>query len=162
MRGNTFIGMFATSLVVIAGSAGAATSGEELTVLNTEIAVLDAKVKRDELKLKDAKLAADLDKARGGSPAGDYKVSWVEGLGKKMFAQLTTDSGGLIEVRVGDRLQGGLKVVSIAPNEVVVENSNKVRRILTVAAPPSPYAPQMMGYGGQPMPMAAPSMSMPR
>ena len=155
---SLIIGIFAVSSGMFTAASVAGPSGEDLTSLNTEIAVLDAKVKRDELKLKDAKLAADLEKARGSAPAGDYKVAWVEGLGKKMYAQLTTENGGQIEVRVGDRLQGGLKVVSIAPNEVVVESGNKVRRVLSVAPPPSPYASQfgMMGAGGvQPAPIGA-------
>ena len=122
----------AIAFLLSGSSVIAATTGEALTEINTDIEVLEIQVKRDDLRLKQLKQKADMEKLAGGV-SSDYQVVWVEGLGKKQFAQLVTENGNRYEVRNGDKLPGGLKVVSIAPNEVLVEDGAKRKRMLSFA-----------------------------
>lgn len=151
---------------LVAGLAIAApTPAEEMTETNAQIALLEAKSKRDDLIIKRNKQAADIARSATGA-VGEYQVVWVEGLGKERYAQLIAESGSKLEVKVGDRLGAGLRVVEISTREVVVEDGAKRRKNLAFA-PASRYDAGLSGYGspmypgsptyqGSPMPAALP------
>ena len=124
--------VFCIAILSMVSSSFAASPAEQITDINTDIAVLDAQVKRDDLRLRNMKQRADIEKINGGA-SSDLQVVWVEGIGKQKYAQLITEAGNRYEVRAGDKLPQGLRVVSVAPNEVVVEDSAKRRRMLTMA-----------------------------
>lgn len=69
------------------------------------------------------------------SVSGNPLVHSIEGLGDALFATLQLSSGALIEVRAGDVLDNGMKIVSIRPNEVLVRTRNKQVIRLGVLAP---------------------------
>ena len=63
-----------------------------------------------------------------------------------MYATLQFDNGALVDVKAGDRLQNGMKVISVQANEVIVETPNKQRiRLMTSAGGAPSYSP---GYSG--------------
>lgn len=163
MRAKQII--LAMSMALSVSTAFATSQGELMTDLNSDIDVLEAQVKRDELRLKRQKIKAEMEKTSGGHEATDFQVVWVEGVGNKQYAQLISETGNRYEVRVGDKLPNGLKIVQIAPHEVVVEDTAKRRKMLSTApATASVYqgsSPVMPGMGMPmipPAPVTAPAM----
>lgn len=143
------------AMPVFAGS-----PGEQMTEINADIAVLEAKVKRDDLKLRLQKQKAEMDKISGGSSTSELQVVWIEGVGAQKYAQLITENGNRMEVRQGDKLPNGAKVVQIAPNEVVIEDSSKRKRMLSFA-PASASASSGFSTVTPGMPSAMPVMPPP-
>ncbi|MFS2081977.1 type IV pilus biogenesis protein PilP [Telluria sp. Tellsp131] len=82
--------------------------------------------------------------------AGDPQVRGVEGVGRAVFATLQLGDGTVIEVQPGDMLPKGMRVVSIAPGNVIV-SKGKQRVRLAQAAPP-----QLQFGSALPLPPAVP------
>ena len=152
--------MFAKTLSVIAAmlcfssAVVASSQGELLTDINSDIDLLKAQVERDELRLKRKKINAEMDgslkeSSDKNSLPTEYFVVWVEGIGTKQYAQLISEGGNRYEVRVGDKLPNGARIVKIAPNEVVVEDSAKRHRMLS-SAPASITQTPLYGAGVMP------------
>ena len=158
------------AMPVFAGS-----PGEKMTEINADIAVLEAQVKRDDLKLRQQKQKADMEKFTGGASTSELQVVWIEGVGTQKYAQLISENGNRMEVRQGDKLPNGAKVVQIAPNEVVIEDASKRKRMLSFApasasatagvsavTPGMPSAMPVMQPPPMPPNPAVPPMSLPR
>jgi type IV pilus biogenesis protein PilP len=93
------------------------------------------------------------------SVSGNPVVQSVEGIGANKFATLELENGNLIDVRAGDRLANGMKVISVEQNAVMVETSGKRRVRLTSAAnTPPPFNPSYPGSGVS-LPMVFPGAS---
>jgi type IV pilus biogenesis protein PilP len=93
------------------------------------------------------------------SVSGNPVVQSVEGIGANKFATLELENGNLIDVRAGDRLANGMKVISVEQNAVMVETSGKRRVRLTSAAnTPAPFNPSYPGSGVS-LPMVFPGAS---
>lgn len=88
--------------------------------------------------------------------ADDPIVQGVEGLGKDVFATLQFSDGTIIDVRAGDVLSNGMRVVSIAPSNVIVQKGKKRIR-LSRYAPRQAFNPNLPASGSLlPLPAAAP------
>ncbi len=79
-----------------------------------------------------------------------------------MVASLELDNGTLVDVRHGDVLANGMKVVAIQTNGVVVEKGRRRIRLTSAATVPAPFNPGDPGSGlslptQMPMPMQAPA-----
>jgi type IV pilus biogenesis protein PilP len=88
---------------------------------------------------------AALTHARG---ANDPQVRSVEGVGRAVFATLQLDDGAIVDVQAGDMLPHGMRVVSIAPGNVIVRKGKRRVRLAQAAAqapvvpvPPPPGLP---------------------
>ncbi|AKU22896.1 type IV pilus biogenesis protein PilP [Massilia sp. MB5] len=58
---------------------------------------------------------------------GDPVVRAVEGVGENMFATLEMADGSMVEVQNGSTLSGGMRVLSIKSNEVMVQTASRKR-----------------------------------
>lgn len=92
-----------------------------LTRLEGETVVLKAELKKLETQTQIAQRSAELNRLNGGGAPDDVRVRAVEGLGGKLFATLESRNAGEFEVKVGDTLPNGMRIVAIKPNAVVAQ-----------------------------------------
>ena len=107
--------------------AGGETVADQLTRIDAETLVLKAQERKLALQTKVLQLENELhtrqtaidQSARPGAP-GDPTVQSIEGIGDKVFATLLFENGSSIDVRTGDMLPNGMRVLSVRTNEVTV------------------------------------------
>jgi type IV pilus biogenesis protein PilP len=99
----------------------AAATVAALTRLEGETVVLKAELKKLETQTQIAQRAAELNRLNGAGAPDEVRVRAVEGLGNKLFATLESRSAGEFEVKAGDTLPNGMKIVSIKPNAVYAQ-----------------------------------------
>jgi type IV pilus biogenesis protein PilP len=92
-----------------------------LTRLEGETVVLKAELKKLETQTQIAQRSAELNRLNGGGAPDEVRVRAVEGLGGKLFATLESRNAGEFEVKVGDTLPNGMRIVAIKPNAVVAQ-----------------------------------------
>lgn len=121
--------------VVVPTPAAAAAAGE-LMRLQEDTVVLKAELKKLDAQAEVAEREDAI--KRRGHRAIESNVSLIatQSLGKTMFASVATSDGGELDVRTGDTLPNGMRVVSIRSGAIVVEASDGHRLTLTVAAAP--------------------------
>ncbi|MBN3801393.1 MULTISPECIES: type IV pilus biogenesis protein PilP [Burkholderia] len=157
--------MCSLGLAMLAGAVRAAApvssdddgaTAARLTQLQSETVLLQAQLKKLETEQQVAERSAQLARARGGAPAGQFAVTAIEGVGKRAFATLRMNGGAEFEVQRGDVLPDGGRVVAIEPRAVVVSNRGRTTRLSTASPSPS-YA------GNPPLPAdpAAPPPMLP-
>ncbi|MET3133303.1 type IV pilus biogenesis protein PilP [Oxalobacteraceae bacterium GrIS 1.11] len=79
---------------------------------------------------------------------GNPVVQSVEGIGSNKFATLELANGSVIDVRAGDIIGDGMKVVSIQSNAVMVETADKKRvRLTSASSGPAPFNPSFPSSG---------------
>jgi type IV pilus biogenesis protein PilP len=136
MRNNRVI-----RLLVLAGCAAvllpverahAESTASMLARLEAETLVLKAREKQlavqAQIAARQAELAAQqatVNSRIGVTSAGDPIVQAIEGIGRTLYATLQLDHGNTIEVKAGDILPNGMRIVSILPGEVVVESRQR-------------------------------------
>lgn len=134
----------------------AAATVAALTRLEGETVVLKAELKKLETQTQIAQRAAELNRLNGGGAPDEVRVRAVEGLGSKLFATLQTRSAGEFEVKAGDTLPNGMKIVSIKPNAVFAQlrGGAKVQLPRVVSWDASSYAgaPESNTAGFPPLP----------
>lgn len=114
-----------------------------LTRLEGETVVLKAELKKLETQTQIAQRTAELNRLNGsGASNDDVRVRAVEGLGTKLFATLESHTAGEFEVKVGDTLPNGMRIVSIKPNAVYaqVRGGARVQLPMVVSWDASSYA----------------------
>lgn len=136
-----------------APSSEAAATVAALTRLEGETVVLKAQLKKLETQTQIAQRSAELNRLNGAGAPDDVRVRAVEGLGSRLFATLESRSAGEFEVRVGDTLPNGMKIVSIKPNAVYaqVRGGAKVQLPMVVSWDAS-SAPETNAPGFPPLP----------
>ncbi|WP_344763227.1 type IV pilus biogenesis protein PilP [Actimicrobium antarcticum] len=142
-------------------SGAAETTAESLTRIEAETLVLKAQERQLAVKTKILQLQADItarqnnadQSARPGAP-GDPTVQSIEGVGNVVHATLQFENGSSIDVKVGDTLPNGMRVLSVNTNEVIVsaDKRNSVRLL------PGTAAVVAAASGGVPTNMALPAM----
>jgi type IV pilus biogenesis protein PilP len=105
-----------------------------LTRIEAETMVLKARERQLDIQAKIiarqneiAARQAETDRVAQAPVVGNPVIRSIEGIGRTMYATLQTDSGSIIDVKVGDFLPNGAKVTSISTNEVIVETPEKKR-----------------------------------
>jgi type IV pilus biogenesis protein PilP len=150
------------SCLACSGTALAQTTAGELSRIEAETTLLKATAKKVEVQAQIAAKQAEIDRLnktssnRDAMPAGygDPTVHAVEGIGRNRYATLNFGGGVMMDVRVGDVLPNGMKVISINPNEVIIGSGKKNRVRLVQSGYPVP-AP---AHSGAPLPtLPAPS-----
>ena len=153
--------------LILPGLALADSASERLSKIEAETLVLRAREKQLDVQAKiiarQSEIATkQMETERIALPAGSGNPSFlaVEGIGKKMYASLQIDNGNVIEVKVGDALPNGMRVMSIKTNEVIIENLKKQRvRLAPVAQAPAAFDASFPSAGLRlpPPPSAHPS-----
>jgi type IV pilus biogenesis protein PilP len=138
--------------VVDAPSSEAAATVAALTRLEGETVVLKAELKKLETQTQIAQRAAELNRLNGGGAPDDVRVRAVEGLGGKLFATLESRSAGEFEVKVGDTLPNGMRIVAIKPNAVVAQLRSGARVQLPMVVSWDASLPDTTTAGFPPLP----------
>ncbi|MBB3122331.1 type IV pilus biogenesis protein PilP [Pseudoduganella violacea] len=117
-----------------AGAARAETTAASLTRIEAETLLLRAREKQLDVQSsiisKQNEIAA---KQTVGAMitqtavVGDPVVRAVEGVGENMFATLEMADGSMVEVQNGSTLPGGMRILSIKSNEVMVLTAARKR-----------------------------------
>jgi type IV pilus biogenesis protein PilP len=122
------------------------TTSDKLTQIEADILLLKAHEKQLDVEAsiltKQNEIAAKQNARHllAQSPmAMDPVVHGVEGLGRAMFATLQLSDGSIIDVKARDVLPNGMRVVSIAPGSVIVEQGKKRIRL-------APYVPRQASF----------------
>lgn len=113
----------------------AETTAESLTKIEAETLVLKARERQLAVKAQILQLQGEItareasadQNARPGAP-GDPTVQSIEGIGDRLHATLLFENGSTIDVKAGDTLPNGMRVVSVQPNEVMV-SADKRRKV---------------------------------
>ena len=135
---NNLIGSLALALPFFLQpclAASGETVAEQLTRIDAETLVLKAQERQLSVQTKILQLQAELNNrqtsmdqnARPGAP-GDPTVQSIEGIGNDIFATLLFENGSSIDVRTGDILPNGMRVLSVRTNEVTV-SADKRRNV---------------------------------
>lgn len=132
--------VFLTGLT-LSGVVAAESASDSLTRIEAETLVLKAREKQLDVQAKIvarqqeiASKQAESQRVTQAAVSGNPVILSIEGLGHAMFATLQMDRGDTVDVQAGDTLSNGMKIVSIRPNEVIIENSKKARTRLAAAS----------------------------
>lgn len=141
----------------------AAATVAALTRLEGETVVLKAQLKKLETQTQIAQRAAELSRLNGDAGPEDVRVSAVEGVGTKLYATLVSRNEGQYEVKAGDTLPNGMKILSIKSNAVYAQSRSGAKVQLPMLATwsdASSFAGSAGGGAAGVPPL--PSMSLPR
>lgn len=165
---KTVLRIVSTGYWLLAIQAHAETTAETLTRIEAETLVLKAQERQLTVKAQILQLQTDLTtrqagaerSARPGAP-GDPTVQSIEGVGNTIYATLKFENGSTIDVKVGDTLPNGMRVVSIRTNEVMV-SADARRRVRLVPGNASLVSAASGGVETMvALPAAAPTRFMP-
>jgi type IV pilus biogenesis protein PilP len=127
--------------LLLSAWAFAESASDRLTKIETETLLLKAREKQLEVQAKIVNRQSEiankqLESDRLALPAGvgNPLIIAVEGIGKHVYATLQLGNGSMVDVQVGDVLTNGMRVSSIRPNEVIIENAKKQRTRLAIAS----------------------------
>lgn len=131
MRNELKVPLLAGCLLFSALAQAESTS-DDLTKLEAETLILKARQKQLEVQAqivaKRGEIAskqAETDRLVRNPSSGDPQIRSIEGIGKTVYATLELGNGSIVDVKSGDRLSNGMKVISIRVNEVIVEAEKK-------------------------------------
>lgn len=156
--------------VAACGAAQAETASESLTRIEEETLVLKAREKQLDVQSSIIAKQNDIlakqhmrEQMTQNAVVGDPVIRSIEGIGQRLYAALQLADGSVVDVTVGDTLSNGMKIVSIRPNEVIVEGSKKRRTRLATASHVTPaFNPSYPSPGISivpPLPLVAPKGS---
>jgi type IV pilus biogenesis protein PilP len=124
------------------GAAVADPTSDKLTRIEEETMLLKARERQLDVRASILNKQTEIASREGAisqqGQAGrqaDPVVHGVEGLGRAMFATLEMADGSLVEAQAGDVLANGMRVLSVAPGNVVVLNGKKKQVRLAAYVP---------------------------
>lgn len=131
--------------VALSGPACAESTSDVLTRIEAETLLLKAREKQLEVqsniltRQNEIALKRGVDNAIARvAPSDEPVVLGVEGLGKTIYATLQLGDGSIMEVQAGSVLPGGLRVVSIGADGVMVRNKDgRNTRLATASSTPA-------------------------
>lgn len=157
--------------LALSGAVLAQSASERLSRIEAETMVLKAREKQLDVQAKIiakqseiASRRADSERLAHAAVAGNPLVLSIEGVGPAMYATLQMENGNTADVQVGDVLPNGMKVVSIRPNEVIIESGKKRRTRLASGSQAAPSFDPSYPSAGLRLPPLAPPVpaAMPR
>ncbi|APR38335.1 type IV pilus biogenesis protein PilP [Paraburkholderia sp. SOS3] len=124
-------------------------AADELMHLQEQTLLLKAQLKKLDAQAQVAERTAALSRLGGGgaddidSGRGALRVVAIEGLGRRLSATLQTVDGQQFDVAAGDQLPNGVRIVSVAANEVLARsNSGRTLHLMPVLSRGAvPYGP---------------------
>lgn len=131
--------------------AKASATAQALTHLEEESLILKARLKALETEAQIAQRSAELARLNAAGEHSDFTVRAVEGLGANVYATLWNSASGDLEVRVGDTLPNGMRIVSIRPGAVMVRSERGGKTVaLPMAIGSQPSGPMGQSLAGSP------------
>lgn len=127
-------------------SPAALAAANQLMSLQEDTVILKAQLKKLEAQADVAARQDALGRMGHAVNADQLGVVATQGLGNTMMATIDVNDGSELDVRAGDRLPNGIRIVSIRPGVVVVD-SNGRRSTLTVSSPRQ-REPRMVAVNG--------------
>ncbi len=163
MRNNVQMLALAAGLICAGGALAQAAkpdaailkASDTLTKIEAETLVLRARERQLAVQVaimnKQSEIAAkqsESERITNAPVVGNPVVQSVEGIGANKYATLELANGNQIDVRAGDVIGNGMKVLSIQPNAVMVETANKKRiRLSSADSGPAPFNPSFPTTG---------------
>lgn len=152
--------------VSLCSAVAAQSASDSLTRIEAETLVLKAREKQLDVQAKiiarQSEIAtkqAETDRLTQSAVVGNPIIQSIEGLGSTMFATLQMDNGTLVDVQPGDVLSNGMKIVSIRPNEVIIETARHKRtRLATASHAPAAFDASYPSAGLHLPPLPPPAM----
>jgi type IV pilus biogenesis protein PilP len=111
-----------------------AEAANQLMHLQEDTVVLKATLKKLDAQAQVAEREASIDRISNVPTYDDVRVTSIESLGRATSATLNLNDGSELEVHTGDTLPNGLRIVSIRPGSVLVENRSGKRTTLMVSS----------------------------
>jgi len=154
------IAQTAAPAAVVVPTPAAAAAASELMRLQEDTVVLKAQLKKLDAQAQVAEREAALSRMGRTITYDEIAVLATQSLGNTTSATVDVNGSGDLDVRQGDTLANGMRVVSIRPGTVVVEDKDARRTTLTVmSARKAPSRVAAAGLnGGMP---SIPALSMP-
>ncbi|KAB8065242.1 type IV pilus biogenesis protein PilP [Janthinobacterium violaceinigrum] len=110
--------------LVLSGMARAQNSAAaDLTQLEAETTLLKARARKLDVQAQIATRQAEIGRlaAPVASAGANITVRAIEGIGTPLYATLQLDNGEMVDVKAGDVLANGVKVVSVTRDTVMVQ-----------------------------------------
>ncbi|WP_158229195.1 type IV pilus biogenesis protein PilP [Collimonas sp. PA-H2] len=133
------------SCLVLPGAVQADSIADSLSRIEAETLILKAQEKQIQVKAQIADREAEIaskqlasGRASRSATLTDPTVKGVEGIGRNLVASLLLENGSSIDVKAGETLANGMRIVSIRSNEVIAETQGRRRVRLAPAAPQAP------------------------
>lgn len=150
--------------LLVCGAVLADPTSDKLTQIEVETLLLKARERQLDVQAsiltKQNDIAARQNAGQQGTQnpvAGDPVVQGMEGIGGAVFASLLLSDGSIADVQVGDVLVNGMRVISITPAGVVVQQGKKRVRLARHAVRQAAFNPHLPSPGVMlPLPVAAP------
>jgi type IV pilus biogenesis protein PilP len=150
--------------ILVCGAVRADPTSDKLTQIEVETLLLKARERQLDVqasiltKQNDIAARQTASQQSTQSPvAGDPVVQGMEGVGGAVFATLQLSDGSIADVQVGDVLVNGMRVVSIAPGGVIVQQGKKRVRLARHSVRQAAFNPHLPSPGLMlPLPVAAP------
>jgi type IV pilus biogenesis protein PilP len=90
----------------------------------------------------------DTERAAKAQVGSNPVVHSIEGIGANQYATLELDNGSMADVRVGDTLSNGMRVVAVQGGGVTVQTAAKQRiRLKAAVNTPAPFDPSLPSSG---------------
>ena len=146
-----------------ASAARAGSTADDLAQIEAQHVVLKARLRVLETQAQMAARQAEIERhgpvAEGGMPT----LGGVEGVGDKLYATIYMENGYIVEVRTGDMLPNGMRVLSVKPSNVLVQKADKTRvRLKPAGEPPRGTGLNFSAAGAASLPFGdAPPPTMP-
>ena len=126
-------------------------TAQALTRLEEESLLLKARLKALETEAQIAQRNAELTRLAASGERSGFVVRAVEGIGKSLYATLWSRDQGEVEVKVGDALPNGMRIVAVRPGEVLAQLPHSRKPValpMAIDALPAPAGEQ--SYAGAP------------
>lgn len=126
-------------------------TAQALTRLEEESLLLKARLKALETEAQIAQRNAELTRLTAAGERSGFVVRAVEGLGNALYATLWSRDQGEVEVKVGDTLPNGMRIVAVRPGEVLAQAARSRKPValpMAIDVPPSQAGEQ--SYAGAP------------
>jgi type IV pilus biogenesis protein PilP len=152
--GYGFVGMVLAAGMACASSAFADPTADALARIEAETLVLKARERQLTVQAQIAALQAEIASLRPMNARGRHAaasrpvIRGIDGIGRTVYATLMLEGGNVIEVKAGDVLPNGMRIVSVQANGVIVDTPNRGRIHLVAGEPKTAVA----------KPLAAPLM----
>ncbi len=127
------------------------TTALALTRLEEETLLLKARLKALETEAQIAQRNAELTRLAAAGERSGFVVRAVEGIGKSLYATLWSRDQGEVEVKVGDTLPNGMRIVAVRPGEVLAQLAHSRKPVaLPMAIDALPASADEQSYAGAP------------
>jgi hypothetical protein len=110
-------------------------AANELMQLQEETLLLKAQLKKLDAQAEVVEREQAIHRMGGTTSYGDISLVATQSLGKKMNATISSSDGAEMDVRAGDTLPNGMRVVSIRSGAIVLAGEDGRRVTLTVTSP---------------------------